>query len=99
MKSRFAVKKTTVDVDGEEYVLRALKVKELEQMVAEHGDDPNPMVLTAHMISASSKDGKLRDVTPKELDEWPMQVFKRIQDAVLEINGLEKEGDEDSGNG
>lgn len=98
MKSRFAVKKTTVEVEGEEYVIRALKVKELEQLVEKYGDDPNPMVLTAHMISASSKDGKLKDVTPDELDEWPMKVFKEIQEAVLEINGLDKEGEEGSGN-
>lgn len=95
--SRFAVKKTVVEIDGEEYVIRALKVKELEQLVDKYGDD-DALVLTAEMIKASSKDGKLRDVTPEELEDWPMQAFKRIQDAVLEINGMDKIGEAGAGN-
>lgn len=91
---RFGLGTVTVHVDGEPYEFRALTVAVLEGLVAEHGEE-NPRNLNAALISASSADGKLADVTPEELDEWPMGPFRRIVDAITKLNGL---GEDHAGN-
>lgn len=85
--SRFGLTEQTVELDGEEFTLRALKVRELEGLVAEYGED-DERGLSAAIIRTSSTDGKLADVTADELGEWPMALYRKIQAVVQELNNL-----------
>lgn len=85
--SRFGAPTATVEVGGEEYAFRALKVRELEQLVNDYQEE-DEQVLTAAIIATSSDDGKLADLTVDELREWPMVVMQRIQKVVQTLNGL-----------
>ena len=83
---RFGIKETTVEVDGKEFRLRALKVRELQELVDKYEDDED--ALTAALIARSSVDGELENVTAAELDEWPVHAFQAINGAVKSINNL-----------
>lgn len=96
--SRFGIKRVTIELEGETFELRALKVKEFERLVEKYGES-DPMGLTAALISASSLDGKLSDVTREELDEWPAAPFRALQAAILELNGMVISGAPGPGNG
>lgn len=95
MARRFSSDSLELDLDGETYSFRPLKVKELEGLVAEYGEDEeNAFALTAALIRTSSDDGKLEDVDAADLEEWPVRVFRKVQKAVMELNGM----DADAGN-
>jgi len=90
----FGATEVEIQVEDHTFTFRALTVKEMEGLVAQHEDDAEE-VLTAAIIVEGNVDGQLEGYTAEDFGDWPAHYFRKVQRAVAELNGL---GSIDGGN-
>lgn len=82
----FGASQLVLEVGGVELKFRPLKVKELEGLVGDLAEDEAR--LTAAIIVQGEMTGALKGFTYDDFQEWPVQEFRKVQQAVQDLNGL-----------
>lgn len=86
-KIDFGDETTEVTVGSYTFEFRALTVREMEGLVKAHEDDAEE-VLTAAIIVEGNTDGQLDGMTADDFRDWPSPHFRKVQNAVAQLNGL-----------
>jgi len=89
----FGTRQLVLEVGGVELKFRPLKVKELEGLVGDLGDKEE--ALTSAIIVQGEMTGALKGFTYDDFQDWPVTEFRKVQQAVQDLNGL---GDDPAGN-
>jgi len=83
---RFLGKPKEVEIEGEKFFLKPIKVKDLAKITVNNPTPEQSLKIAKTLITLS-----LNDVTEEEIDELPLDIYMKLINEINKLNGFEDE--------
>jgi len=83
---RFLGKPKEVEIEGEKFLLKPIKVKDLMKITVNNPTPEQSLKIAKTLITLS-----LNDVTEEEIDELPLDIYMKLINEINKLNGFEDE--------